>query len=177
MQSPDGRQAHPDRGALQRFHGGQAECDRGGGVISHLLTDCAVCREITGPLTPFGRATDVVAAVSSSEESTAAEHTASARLLKHSKDANRRWRSNRNSDSPRRVGVTGSRSSTPVGAQHRRFSTWGVTEQLIDESYRHRFHDTKGSLEYAELEPKLRIGWTSRLTAWVGSTNRLVPGR
>lgn len=32
-----------------------------------------------------------------------------------------------------------------------RFATWGVAEQLIDESYRHRFHDTKRSLEFAEL--------------------------
>ena len=27
----------------------------GRSILAHLLTDCAVCREITGPLAPFGR--------------------------------------------------------------------------------------------------------------------------
>jgi tetratricopeptide (TPR) repeat protein len=132
---------------------GKLSASEARGVISHLLTDCAVCREITGPLTPFGRATDVVAAVNSSEQSTAAEHAASARLLKtlqrreqaltvERKEAPSRLAELASQDQPHRLLLVRNTA---------RFSTWGVTEHLIEESYRHRFHDTKSSLDYAEL--------------------------
>ena len=136
------------------------------GVISHLLTDCAVCREITGPLTPFGRATDVVAAVSSSEESTAAEHAASARLLETLQRREQALAVERKEapSSPRRVGVTGPASSTPVGAQHRPLLDLGRCRAA------HRRELPAPLPRYEELagatpswEPKLRIGWTSRL--------------
>ena len=144
-------EAHPDRASLERFMAGNASADERRSVLAHLLTDCAVCRAVTGPLTPFGR-TALLQDEEPGEEAGAAAGTTTALLA--------RLRERQRAIEKERDEATGLLAELQAQEHaHRlllvrnsaRFRTWGLTELLIEESFRRRHDDARMTAQLAEL--------------------------
>jgi tetratricopeptide (TPR) repeat protein len=119
-------------------------------ILAHLLTDCEVCRRVTGPLAPFDRA--AIAAEDEEPAIETAERTTSALLerIREREKAIERERAE--------AGALLEELETQEQA-HRmlivrnsdRFLTWGLAELLIDESFSHRFNDRQLTSDLADL--------------------------
>jgi tetratricopeptide (TPR) repeat protein len=119
-------------------------------VLTHLLTDCEVCRRVTGPLAPFGR--NAPAAEDEEPGSAVADHTTNALLerIREREKAIERERADAGAlleeleaqEQPHRMLIV--RNSE-------RFLTWGLAELLIDESFSHRFNDRQLTSDLADL--------------------------
>ena len=146
-----GCEAHPDRALLERFMSGDVTPDEGRSILTHLMTDCAVCREVTGPLAPFGRTAlpQDPGQADSSEGASSPTSTLLARL---------RERQRAIENEREEAQALFSELNTQEHA-HRlllvrnspRFRTWGLAEVLIEESYLHRHDDARRTLQLAEL--------------------------
>jgi tetratricopeptide (TPR) repeat protein len=153
VESPNRQETHPDRASLERFMAGASSVSEGRTILAHLLTDCARCREITGPLAPFGRVAlldppEVEQAVSSKAGTGSA-----AVLLEHLRNREQMIEEERRQ-------ADGLLAELTLQAHaHRlllvrnssRFSTWAMAELLVDESFRYRFKDLQLTRELAEL--------------------------
>jgi tetratricopeptide (TPR) repeat protein len=121
-------------------------------ILAHLLTDCPVCREITGPLQPFARAAYLDHGEASVEADEADDRVAAA-LLEHLRRREKAIEDER-SEAPRRLAELEGQAHAHqllLVRNSARFWTWGVAELLIDESFRHRFEGKERTLGLAEL--------------------------
>jgi tetratricopeptide (TPR) repeat protein len=147
-----GCEAHPDRALLERFMSGQVTADEGRSILKHLMTDCEVCREITGPLAPFGRTARMQESNGEAESVEARDATASTLLArlrerqraieKEREEAQALFAELQSQEQPHRLLLV--RNSA-------RFHTWGLAELLIEESYVRRHDDSHRTMALADL--------------------------
>jgi len=147
-------EAHPDRASLERFMAGAASSDERRLVLTHLLTDCPVCREITGPLAPFGRTALLQPgdAPAESGEPEAVAATTSL-LLTRLRDRQRAIEKERE-EAPRLTAELEGQEQAHrllLVRNSARFHNWGLTELLMEESFNSRHNDGHRTLQLAEL--------------------------
>ena len=131
---------------------GDVTPDEGRSILTHLMTDCVTCREITGPLAPFGRTARLQESNSeaeSGESKSAPASTLLARLRerqraieKEREEAQGLFAELQTQEHAHRLLLV--RNSS-------RFHTWGLAELLIDESYIRRHDDIHRTMELAEI--------------------------
>ena len=123
-------------------------------ILAHLLSDCAQCRRVTGPLSPFGRV-----ALAERDEAGADSDTAdlvsgtAAALLEHLRVRERAIACERD-DAPARLAELEQQAHPHrllLVRNSSRFSTWGLAELLVEDSFRHRFDDPERTRQLAEL--------------------------
>ena len=145
-------EAHPTRASLERFMSGEVSVDEGRLILSHLLSDCAVCRRITGPLAPFGRA-DLLPEDERSVDSTGPTSASSSVLLDRLRESQRAIEAERK-EAPDRLAeleAQGQPHRLLLARNSSRFQTWGLAELLMSESFDRRHDDAEGTLHLAEL--------------------------
>jgi tetratricopeptide (TPR) repeat protein len=129
---------------------GEVTLSEGRSILAHLLTDCEVCRQVTGRLAPFGRT--VSAAVG---ETPAAEplHDTTTALLERIRERERAIEKERAEAAGlfEELEAQGQAHRMLLVRNSDRFLTWGLAELLIDESFSHRFNDRQLTSDLADL--------------------------
>jgi tetratricopeptide (TPR) repeat protein len=152
VKRPDRHHAHPAREALERFMAGDVSSAEGRQILAHLLTDCADCRSVTGPLAPFPGPASLDASARAAEPDAAADRAA-ASLLARLHDRERALELERE-QAPALLAELEAQTQPHRLLMVRnsgRFWTWAMAELLVDESFRHRFTEGPLTLELAEL--------------------------
>jgi tetratricopeptide (TPR) repeat protein len=132
---------------------GNVTSAEGRSILAHLLTDCRVCREITGPLSPFGTAVPLEEGDQQFDSTDHAEGSFASHLVERLREREKAIDYERR-EAPNRVAELEAQEHPHrllLVRNSGRFLTWGIAELLVDESYRHRFNDADRALQLAEL--------------------------